>query len=317
MTRDTRYLVMWLCLIGACSDEGEPVVTIDGPPLPGMTAAGYSRAPWARPYDIPPSCLTRYDFEEGPDAECHTEFVDGDPHHWLTTCPDHQRLKAAGIGRELEKQLTEDGDPLLERWLTLGTSATGAVLEIGGTDRYTYDDEGRLSLIEFDFDSDGDIDARKIITDHDADGRPLAATVDGPLVYSPGDELPAVEEHETWGYDDHGRLTSNQTVLAADGTVITDLSITYDDRARRRGWNIIFAGPSPYGPAALVEGYELFDEANRLVTHNWIPDGSEIGWNFQYRYDDDGVLLTTIADLSVDHDQDRLRYVAREVYDCP
>ncbi len=309
MTCDLRCSMVFLCLLGACSDGGAPAPTIEGPPLPGMTITGNSDAPWVRLHYMAPSCLTRYDFEDGPDVECRTEFVNGDPLHWIRTCPDHRGLRGSGIGLEVEQRVTEDGDPLFRHWVGIGNS---------GITRYTYDDEGRLSLIEFDDDSDGDIDATKTITEHDADGRPLAATIDGPLIDSPGDEFPAREEHETWGYDEHGRLISIQRVLVVDGTVTERLSISYDDQARRRNWDLIIDNGPGYQPHPyFVEGYELFDEENRLVTHNWVPDGSEIGWIFQYRYDDEDRLLTTIADLSADSDQDRLRYVAHEVHDCP
>lgn len=307
MTRDLRCFMVLVCLIAGCGDESEVAHPPDGPPLPGMTDTEKLTNPRSRSLDTAVSCLTRYDFDDpDPDAECRTELVDGDPLHWITTCPEHKALSL-----ETEKQVSEGGEPLLERWQGIGASMIT---------RYTYDDQGRLTLVESDNDSDGEVDRTKTITEHDEDGRPLAATIVGPVVYSAGDDFPAVEQQQTTGYDEDGRLVSDEIVLVVDGLVLHSASITYDEQTRRREWALTWdispAFPD-YPSPILVEGYELFDEENRPVTYNWLPDGSEIGWTYQYRYDEEGRLLTTIADIADDSDEDRLRYIAREVYDCP
>ena len=307
-----RWLPLAALLLTACGEE--PVEPDDlGPPLPGVVSQSASPVPGAEvPTSGQPgeqSCITRYDFTGSlADAECLTEWVDGDPLHWITTCPAHDRLT-----EQEEVVVDEAGRRLFDATRDRGSAWTRTL---------TYDDLDRLIEIRFDSENDETGDSVIAFTEFNERGQPLHMTRTGDDWNLGDHSIPANNEYGTYEYDALERLIHHETRFSANDSLHVDIDIEYDDAARRRNWNVTVdisgIDPNAGGPGENG-GSELFDEENQLVELDWFTPPGTVGMRDSflrlYRYDDEGRLLTTVFE---EHAYGRdLQYTAHEIYDCP
>lgn len=308
MTR-IRYLLP-LGLVGACGVD-EPADSDETLELPSFRSASGERlpgdAPGGSPADLPASCLTRYDFSSRlvPDVECRRTAVGGAPDHFVVTCPEHPQLPTT-----VEVERAADGRLLRDQVIFTPAGHSQPF----SASVYQYDEAQKLAAISSDFDEDGIPNWRRAILSRDADGLPLTEEIRAdPWAL---DRVYPVTAHQllTSRYDDRGRLVSTQQRFAETGAVFSELTVTYNDRARRREWRVVIdlssLSPQAGGPG-VNRGYELFDARGALIERSWTkPDGDRSVEH--YRYDRDGRQI-----LKAFQGSGNTSYVAREVYRCP
>jgi hypothetical protein len=307
MTR-IRYLLplglMWACGVDDPSDSDEPIEV----PSFRSTSALPGGAPGTNPIDLPASCLTRYDFSDRSvaDVECRRTTVDGDPDHFVVTCPAHPQLPTT-----VEVERADDGRLLRDK-VVFTAAGHGNPLQVR---TYQYDAALQLAAIEQDTNGDGLPNWRRAVLERDGDGQPLSEEIRTDPWELP-DGVYAVTAHQavTTRYDDRGRLVSSQLRFVDSDALFSDLTVTYNDRARRREWRVVVdissLTPQAGGPG-LNRGYELFDSHGALIERSWTkPDGERSVEH--YRYDREGRQT-----LKAFEGPGKTSYTAREVYRCP
>jgi YD repeat-containing protein len=307
-----RWLALAAPLLTACGEEIAGPPDDLGPPLPGVVPQSAGPVPGAeyptssRPGDR--SCITRYDFTGGiADAECLTASVDGDPLHWTTSCPAHDRLTdqvevlVDEAGRRLFDATRED----VREW----------------TRTLTYDDLDRLIEIRFDTENEATGNSVLTFTAFNERGQPLHMTRTGDVWDLGPLSFPGNDQVGSYAYDARGRLTDHEVRFVANDATYLDMHIVYDDAARRRNWDVeVDTSSFDGGSGPGVNGRsELFDEENRLVESERFSPPGTVGTRdtsvSRYRYDDEGRLLTTLFEERAYGTE--LQYTAHEIYDCP
>jgi len=311
-----RWLALAAPLLTACGEEVAGPPDDLGPPLSGVVpAAPLPTAAWLFPVDpvdpVELSCITRYDFTSRyADVECLTEYVDGDPLHWTTTCPgpeDDELIDQVEVlvdegGRRLFDAARED----IREW----------------TRTLTYDDLDRLTEIAIEVENDASGDSVITFTDFNERGQPLRMTRTGEERDLGSYSFPANDEYGSYTYDALGRLTDHEVRYVANDATALDIHIVYDDAARRRYWTAKSDTSSFDNSAGAGESRwsELFDEEDRIVEWEWSwrPADEQVTHEskfWRYRYDEEGRLLTTVYEER--YYGTEFQYTAHEVYDCP
>ena len=305
-----RYLLplglLWACGVDDSTDSDEPIVvpsfrSTSAELLPGDVPGG-------SPTDLPASCLTRYDFADRavPGVECQRTTVAGDPDHFVVTCPEHSQLPTT-----VEVERATDGRLLRDK-VVFTPAGHSQPLQVR---TYQYDEALQLAAIAQDSDGDGAPNWRRTVLEPDAGGLPLEEEIrTDPWELSDGVYQVTAHQITTNRYDALGRLVSTQQRFASTGAVFYDLTVTYNDRARRREWRAVVdissLTPQAGGPG-LNRGYELFDARGALIERSWTkPDGERSVEH--YRYDREGRQT-----LKAFEGRRGTSYTAREVYNCP
>jgi hypothetical protein len=277
----------------ACGQEPAVPVRLKGVSLGTAGAA----VPAGFPSDQSrfPTCIVRYDFSGSspsvPSVECATSLVGGDPLHWKTTCPSHPFADS-----EVEVQVDAQHRPIFERRVT---SAGAFTLSYG-----PLQDQPGVT-----------------VTAADAAGNPLRATfVSADL---PGDAsgtpVPGSGHQDwSWTYDGNERLKSVSAVFTEWSKKFLSMDVVYDDAALRIEYasTVDYAGVlQPAGtPVGENGGYDQLDGSLRLVERYWFSGRDQS--HYGYRYDNQGRLLTAIADLQRYRGY-HVQYVQDSIYDCP
>ena len=307
-----RWLALAAPLLTACGEEMTGPPDVSGPPLPGVAPQSAGPVPGVEyPISSRPgerSCITRYDFAGSiADAECLTVSVDGDPLHWTTTCPAHDRL-----ADQVEVLVDEAGRRLFDATREDAREWTRAL---------TYDDLDRLIEIRLESENEATGDSVITFTDFDERGQPLHMTRTGDVWDLGPHSFPGNDQVGSYAYDALGRLTDHEVRFVENDATYLDIHIVYDDVARRRNWDIVvdtssFDGGS--GPGVNGQS-ERFDDQNRLVESERFSPPGGVGTRDTslslYRYDEEGRLLTTVFNEHADGAD--VQYTAHEVYDCP
>ena len=312
MTTKLRWICLGWLSLAACGDTGGPEPSTFLLPSVDPMADGVPGANVAVDFDTNAACIIRYDFAgDDVDIECRTERVNGDPSHWIRTCPEHSHDSPFWLLEEF--QLDESGRTVFERHISINPSANYSA-------ETTYDELGRLVRRV----SSGVVSGDRIFTvdAFDDAGRPLHATDKGPdWVYPYEGTLPGTgNQFANYAYDAHGRLTFREFRFVSNGAAWWSETIAYDDAARRRNGQVILDTSSvdPGSPLPGVNGgYDLFDAEGRLVEQYWSRSSDprvRDDWTSTYRYDEQGRLLTETFDF--ESYGSRTQYVSHHIYDC-
>jgi len=308
--RTLLSLSLSIVLAGACAAE-----PIDPPTdffVPSARPTNLDGFDFAEIVSATPSCMTRYDIAGlTPGVECRTALVDGDPRHYVTTCP----AVHANLATTHEVEL--DAADRLVHDVAIYPDVAGMASRPGSyATTYHHDAEGRLVAMETESHR-VDMPGRMVaFGELDGDGNARVADVTSdPLVL---DQIYPSTAHSRWAltYDTHDRLIGFQARFAPSGNLYFDETIAYDDRARRRELSFkadlsaeIPSSPPNAGPP--TRQYDLFDRDGRIIERRALQASSGHNWAVRFRYDEQGRLLTTVSDSTGYH------YTAREIYDCP
>src|SRR5690349_9983625 len=171
-----RTLLLLVVLSSACTTAPEPAPPARRMPSASATVGG--GAP-----ERAPSCQIRYDYpSKDVHLTCQTAFVNGDPHHYVTTCPDTPvpnghffptTLSYAGPRTRDEVVLDAAGNVTRTSWTTHASWYTaGDTLTNGITTDYTYDAQGRFTG-GTSVDASGALLSESVVDQRDGDGRIL------------------------------------------------------------------------------------------------------------------------------------------------
>jgi YD repeat-containing protein len=269
---------------------------------------------------LPTSCMTRYDSSDlKVHFTCQTALVGGDPHHYVTTCPQEFPLNARHSfpGPEFYGRPVTSNEVVLDAAGNLSHEVTTHVAPhktvVTVMDWY-YDGQGRLSERKIS-DGTGKVTFDSIVGERDAEGRPLTTsnTQDPIEVY--GVTYPGTA-HSTGelGYGEDGRLATVQYRYQPSGFLTYDRTIVYDDVARRRSY-FTTVDIQPLVPTAGGAGhatsYDVVDEDGRIIELENIASEQDPEWRSDLRYDDGGRLMTAISTSAGSI------ATASYIYDCP
>jgi YD repeat-containing protein len=314
-----RTLLLVLAISSACTTTGD-----EGPPARRMPSASATlgggppeRAPW---------CQTRYDYP-GHDLHltCQTTLVNGDPHHYVTSCPDvavpsghafPTTLSYAGPRVNEEIVLDAAGNVVRESWTTNASWYTaGDTLTNGLTTSYTYDPQGELTG-HTSVDNNGDVQGESVVDQRDSEGRIVAMTATLQPITIHGITYQGTAHARTelrYGPVD-GRLAEIIHSFQPSGNVYYDRAIVYDDAALRRDFftTVDLHGDVPTaGGAGHAISYEVVDENGHII--EFMNQASEVDPQsfLDVRYDDDGRVVTAISTYLGQ------TATASYIYDCP
>jgi hypothetical protein len=291
--------------LGACTDVVTPPQHHPASPLPSARRSQVADEGVVPP----PACLTRWDFPDlGVQFDCPTTLVDGNPHHYVTTCP----VPPAFVDRLPDRDEVElDDAGHIAHEISVYTyppesNAIGPYNDVVST----YDAAGRLAD-RLATDGAGKTYSHWVVTERDASGRPLTVSIhQQPLVISDV-VYPAIEISEfRYSYDPTGRLIEEQWWLTSLNQLFEDRTIAYDDVGLRRTYAYEFNSTGVIPPGGISHGnqYDLFDDAVNLVEHgsNYPQDVAV------YRYDEQGRLVS-----SIDSREYFPTVTQSFIYDCP
>ncbi len=305
-----KLLSLSFMLAGACADE-----PIDPPTdfvVPSARATNVDGFDFAELVGTAKSCMTRYDIKGlARGVECRTALVDGNPRHYVTTCP------AVHANLPTTHEVELDAADRLVRDVAIYPDVAGMASRPGSyATTYAYDADGRLVAMETESQRAGMPGRMVAFGELDDNGNPRAADeTSDPLVL---DQTYPSTAHSRWtlAYDARDRLVSFQARFAPSGNLYFDETIAYDDHARRREFRIkvdlsaeIPIFPPNTGPP--TRQYDLFDRDGRIIERRAIQASPGRDWAERFRYDEEGRLLTTVSDSA------GYSYTAREIYDCP
>jgi hypothetical protein len=314
-----RTLLLLLVVSSACTTAGEPA-----PPARRMPSASATIGGGAP--ERAPSCQIRYDYP-GKDLHltCQTELVNGDPHHYVTTCPDvaipnghffATTLSYAGPRTRDEVILNAAGNLTRESWTTNARWYTaGDTLTNGITTDYTYDAQGRFAG-SMAVDASGAVLSESIVEQRDGDGRVIAmsSTLQPIRIRGVTYEGTAHQRLELrYGADD-GRLAEIIYSFQPSGSVSYDRTIVYDDAALRRDYFTtvdIHAEVPSAGGAGHSVSYDVVDENGNVLEFMNQASEEDPASFLDMRYDADGRLVTAISTYLGD------TATASYIYDCP
>lgn len=314
-----RTLLLLLVLSSACTTADDPSPPARRMPSASATVGGGppERSPW---------CQTRYDYpSKDVHLTCQTSFVNGDPHHYVTACPDvatpkghafPTTLSYAGPRVSEEILLDAAGNVLRESWTTHDSWYTaGETLTNGLTTSYTYDPQGRLVESKSAITS-GVLVSDSIVDQRDSDGRILgiSSTMQPITIYGITYEGTAHERTELRYGPDDGRLAEVISSYQPSGNVRYDRTIHYDDAALRRDYftTVDIHGEVPgAGGAGHSISYEVVDPSGHVIEFMNQASEADPASFLDIRYDDDGRLVTAISTYLGE------TAIASYIYDCP
>jgi hypothetical protein len=313
-----RTLLLVLAISSACTTAADP------PPARRMPSA--SATVGGGPPERTPWCQTRYDYpSKDVHVTCQTAFVNGDPHHYVTACPDVATPKGHAFpttlsyaGPRVSEEIILDaaGNVTRESWTTHDSWYTaGEILTNGTTTDRTYDAQGRFTGSTT-VDSSGALLSDSVVDQRDSDGRILtmSSTLQPITIYGVTYEGTAHQRLELRYGPDDGRLAEIIYRYQPSGNVNYDRTILYDDAALRRDYltTVDIHGEVPgAGGAGHSISYEVVDESGHII--EFMNQASEVDPPsfLDIRYDDDGRLVTAISTYLGE------TATASYIYDCP
>lgn len=307
-----RPLLLVLAISSACA------TTPEAPPARRMPSASADFGGGVPA--LQPSCMTRYD---SPDLDahfsCQTAFVGGDPHHYVTTCPEDSVLFVhhgfpgpESYGRPaFRDEVVLDAAGNLSHEVTTAMGPDATVVTV--TD-WLYDAQGRLSGRTIS-DGTGNVTFQSAVGERDALGRPLTTSATMQPIEIYGVTYPGTA-HSTGelGYGEDDRLATLQFRYQPSGTLYYDRTILYDDVARRRSYfTTVDIQPliPTAGGAGHATSYDVVDEEGRIIEFENISNEENPESRLDLRYDDEGRLMTAISTY------DGSIATASYIYDCP
>jgi YD repeat-containing protein len=313
-----RTLLLVVAISSACTTSEPP------PPARRMPSASATVGEGAP--ERAPSCQIRYDYpSRDVHLTCQTAFVDGDPHHYVTTCPDvavpkghffPTTLSYAGPRTRDEVILDPAGNVTRSSWTTHDSWYTaGDTLTNGTTTDYLYDAQGRFTRSTT-VDGSGALLSDSVVDQRDGDGRVLtmSSTLQPLRLLGVTYEGTAHQRLELRYGPDDGRLAEILYSYQPSGNVNYDRTILYDDAALRRDYFTtvdIHAEVPIAGGAGHAVSYDVVDEnGNVLEFMNQASEADPASF-LDMRYDDDGRLVTAISTYLGDS------ATASYIYDCP
>lgn len=313
----TLLLVLVLAFSSACTTAADP-----SPPARRMASA--SATIGGGPPDRTPSCQTRYDYpSKDVHLTCQTTFVNGDPHHYVTTCPDVSipnghafptTLSYAGPRLHEEIILDAAGNVTRESWTTHDPWYTaGETLTNGLTTDYAYDPQGQLTG-RTTVDSGGDLLVDAVVDQRDSEGRiiSMSSTLKPITIYGITYGGTA-HEHLELRYGADARLTEIIYSYQPSGNVNYDRTVVYDDAASRRDYftTVDIHGDVPVaGGAGHAVSYDAVDDNGHVIEFMNQANEADPKSFLDMRYDD-GRLVTAISTTSGG------TATASYIYDCP
>jgi hypothetical protein len=290
------FALLALLVAGACSDDVQPPTS--HPPMP---SARHDRMPDLGVVPAP-ACLTRYDYTEvGVRFDCPTERVDGDLHHYVTTCPapplPNPNLPYYYPPPDRDEVWLDDHGRLQRQIRIRAIPPHGEVPFEDAT--LVYDAEGRLQE-RSSIDENGDELWRGVVTARDTGGRPLARVITMPPFTHLGKVYPETARiDEIDGYDTLGRLVGHQ-LRYSSGHMFWDRTITYRDDVLRRDYMTVIDDSFIDGASTGLgynPNYELLDGDGRVIEWGCEDEcraNDEPPWFVNYVYDDQGRIAREI-----------------------
>jgi hypothetical protein len=295
---------------GACSDAVQP------PSHPPMPTARHDRM--ADLGVLPaPACMTRYDYTEvGVRFDCPTELVDGDPHHYVTTCPapvvPNPNVPYYWPPPDRVEVWLDDAGRLQRQIEIRAVAPNGMRPYEDVTQVY---DAGRLQERTV-VDEDGDELWHGVVTARDGGGRPLTRVFTLVPFSHLGKVYPETARiDETNVYDALGRLVGHQ-MRYSSGHMFWDRTITYRDDVLRLDYMTII-------DASYIDGYDkglgynpqykLLDADGRVIEWGCEDEcraNDDPPWFTNYVYDEQGRI---VREINVGIDEGLIK---TSMYDC-
>jgi hypothetical protein len=304
-------LAFLVTALGACTDAGPTTA----PPAPPMPSARSVEMP---DFDVglaTPACVTRWSYASlGVTFDCRTAFVNGDPLHYITTCP----VPASVARVDLEHPADRDEVTLNTRRQLVHERATYTMPANGRPVEdlvAIYDDAGRFRERTV-TDGAGNQYTDWTVTAFAPDGQMSAVLMNTiPLEINGTVFSITGQKVLSFGYDPSGRMITEQARYTADNWLTYDRTITYDDAALRRNYATTVDPGDAFDPLyhpgpALTRAYELLDRSGNVLEAG--NDDPYTPYQLVLRYDEQGRVVSRVKVLPRSPG-----LTISYIYDCP